>query len=322
MIYNITGIKDRLYLYQWFYNDILLVTDDFIWEKGVWSQEKNKFLDINIQEHLTAHTNKQIVLDLSQNCFPHNHIPDCLVDQTTLTAMYDHWYNQTSANIHFFPIWMYMYSNRNNFNGMYRNRFDALGTKTQGVMCLNRGGREHRVKFYELMKDYKGRMCLTAPIVDGLPWQTERLPDDVLDIDGLPMNDVGIENPVYDQYAVNVVTETQIDFPSLTEKCCKPFIARQIPIIVGNPGVNQFLVDLGIDMFEDVVPWRSWDNQNDKNIKLKMIADFIKSWVDSGNVLRDYNLVQDRVEKNKQYFHSDKFREIIMKNMPKVNFYS
>lgn len=322
MIYDIYGkVINRFYLYQWFYQDTVIVTDTDIWRCEL-DKSRLRYQGTKLIMLLDQHVCKNVVVDLSQNSFPPYLIPDELMGFTTLTSMYSEWYNQSASNIHFFPIWMYMYSLRNNFSRAYRNRFDALGTKTHGVMCLNRGGRTHRVKFYNLMQDYADRMCLTVPIIDGLPWQSGRLPGDGFEPDGVtPINDVGVEHPVYDQYAVNVVTETQTEFPSTSEKCCKAFIARQIPVIVGNTGVNQFHVDIGFDMFEDIVPWRTWDNEIDENVRLKLIADFVKTWIDSGSILRDYSLVQARVERNKQYFHSDKFRDTIMKNMPKVNFY-
>jgi hypothetical protein len=309
------------YLSQWFYQDILIVTDLDIWAEE-FDDTSQKHRCEKLIKLLDTHPCKNVVVDLSQNCFPLHQLPDELRGLTTLTSTYDEWYNQSAPNIHFFPIYMYMYSHRINFNQMHRDRFDALGTKTHGVMCLNRGGRKHRIKFYELIKNYKDQMCLTVPVADGLPWQDNRLSGDTFDPDGVtPINDVGVGHPVYDQYAVNVVTETQIDFPSITEKCCKPFIARQIPIIVGNAGVNQFHVDIGFDMFEDLVPWRTWDNQPDVNIRLELIANFVKKWIDSNTILRDYHQVQDRIERNKQYFHSDRFRDLVMKNMPKIDPY-
>jgi len=322
MIYNIHG-ADALkpYLSQWFYQDIVVISDLDIWacefDESTWRYSSERIIKL-----LDVHSCKNVVVDLSQNAFPLSHLPKEFLELTILTPMYDEWYKQSAPNMYFFPIWMYMYSHRNNFNQMYRTRFDALGTKTKEVMCLNRAGRAHRVKFYELIKSYSDRMCLTIPVVDWLPWQTGRLPGDLKDPDGFtPINDVGVEHPVYDQYAVNVVTETQIEFPSLTEKCCKPFIARQIPIIVGSLGANQFHVDIGFDMFEDLIPWRTWDNQPDENVKLELIANFVKKWIDSGTILDDYKQVQDRVERNKQYFHSDGFRDLIMKNMPKIDPY-
>ena len=323
MIYNIhKSNAGRSYLSQWFYEDTVIVTDLDIWLTNDFDKDTWRYRGEKIVKLLDEHPCKNVIVDLSQNAFPPFQIPEELLGLPTLTAIYDEWYTPSNPNIYFFPIWMYMYSHRNNFSQVYRTRFDALGAKTKEVMCLNRAGRTHRIKFYELIKDYIDRMCLTVPIADGLPWQTNRLPGDPKEIDGVtPINDVGVEHPVYDQYAVNVVTETQIEFPSTSEKSCKPFIARQIPIIVGNVGITQFHVDIGFDMFEDIVPWRTWDNQTNEDIKLELIANFVKQWIDSGTILRDYNQVRDRVERNKQYFHSDGFRDLIMKNMPKIDPY-
>jgi hypothetical protein len=320
MIYNLN--KDfygpRYYLSQWFFEDILVVTDLDIWKCKQFGHENTNEL---MSQWLQDHPCKNVVVDLSQNCFISHQIPDCLRNKPTFTSIYDEWYSQSAPNMHFFPIWMYTFSQRNNIRNEYCNVFDALGTKTQGAMCLNRGGRNHRIKFYNLIKDYETQMCLTVPVDASMPWQNKRLPGDTLLRDGLPQVDLSVEHPVYSQYAVNVVTETQINYPSITEKCCKPFIARQIPVIVGNAGVNQFHVDIGFDMFEDIVPWRTWDHHPDENIKLEKIAEFIKQWIDSGTILDDYHRVQDRVERNKQYFHSEQFRDLIMKNMPKINPY-
>jgi hypothetical protein len=114
---------------------------------------------------------------------------------------------------------------------------------------------------------------------------------------------------------VNIVTETVTDLCYISEKTCKPFISRQIPIIVSSVGVNQFLKDIGLDMFEDIVPWATWDSESDENIRINKIVEFVEQWIKSGTVLEDYHRVIDRVERNKKYFHSEKFRDIIMVQM-------
>ena len=314
----------RHYLNQWFLQDTLIVTDLDI-KKCELDQSNNRYHSESMSQWLHEHPCKNVVVDVSQNCFVADLIPDCLQDKPTLTSMYNQWYHQSAPTNYFLPVWMYMFSQRNTAVGLAHftnaHRFDTPGTKTQGAMCLNRGGRSHRIKFYKLMENYQDKMCLTVPVHPDLPWQTNRLSGDTVDSNGLPPNDVGVDHSVYNQYAVNVVTETQIDHPSLSEKSCKPFIARQIPVIVGNTGVNQFHVDIGFDMFEDLIPWRTWDNQDNQDIKLEKIAEFVKQWIDSGTILKDYRQVQDRVERNKQYFHSERFRDLIMKTMPKINPY-
>jgi hypothetical protein len=138
------------------------------------------------------------------------------------------------------------------------------------------------------------------------------LPGEVPEIDRA---DAGVDHEVYDQYAVNIVTETVTDLCYISEKTCKPFISRQIPIIVSSVGVNQFLKDIGLDMFEDIVPWPTWDSESDENIRINKIVEFVEQWIKSGTVLEDYYRVIDRVERNKKYFHSEKFRDIIMVQM-------
>jgi len=125
----------------------------------------------------------------------------------------------------------------------------------------------------------------------------------------------------HNECAVNIVTESCPNLGFLTEKICKPLASYQIPILLSHPGATQFCQDAGFDMFEDLIPWRTWDNQPDENVKLELIANFVKKWIDSGTILDDYKQVQDRVERNKQYFHSDGFRDLIMKNMPRIDPY-
>jgi hypothetical protein len=138
------------------------------------------------------------------------------------------------------------------------------------------------------------------------------LPDETPDS---TRNDIGVDHWVYNQYAVNLVTETDIDLTYISEKTCKPFVARQIPIIVGSAGINQFLSDAGLDMFADIVPWNSWDHESDSTTRLQKIVDFAESWIRSGSMLADYHRVMTRVESNKQYFHSEAFRNRIMCQM-------
>jgi hypothetical protein len=112
-----------------------------------------------------------------------------------------------------------------------------------------------------------------------------------------------------------LVTETDIDLTYISEKTCKPFMARQIPILAGSAGINQFLSDAGLDMFPDVVPWRTWDSESDSVVRLQKIVDFVESWIRSGTILKDYGQLLHRVEANKRYFHSEAFRNCIMVQM-------
>jgi hypothetical protein len=89
----------------------------------------------------------------------------------------------------------------------------------------------------------------------------------------------------------------------------------KIPILAGSTGINQFLSDIGLDMFSDLVPWHSWDHEPDSATRLQKIIDFAESWIGSGSMLADYDRVMARVQANKRYFHSEAFRNRIMIQM-------
>jgi hypothetical protein len=177
-------------------------------------------------------------------------------------------------------------------------------------MCLNNRERAHRTWLWEEFskRNLTDRMMYTFVGCRTLP---NELPDP-------SRNDVGVDHNIYNQYAVNLVTETDVDLTYLSEKTCKPFIARQIPIIVGSVGVNKFLTDIGLDMFEDIVPWHTWDSELDRHVRMGKIVLFVEQWIRSGSILDDYRRVIDRVERNKRYFHSEAFRNQIMSQMEKA----
>ena len=288
---------NRSYLTQWFHKDVLIITDVDINEEA------------NLEEMIAAHPCKNVLVDLSHNAMPESDIPEFLKKFTILSTMFDKWYgNYAEHGIHYFPLWLWMFSCRSNqFFGP--TVFDANGHKTQTIMCLNRNPIPHRARLRQLLDPVVHDMVYTMDW-RGLPGDYVEPHDQKIRID------ISVGHPVYSQCAVNIVTETVVDRPSLSEKSCKPFVARQIPIIVGPRHANRFLSDLGLDMFEDLVPWKTWDDEPDVETKLQLISNFVISWVQSGTILPSYRSVTDRIERNKQYFHSDEFRRTILKRMP------
>jgi hypothetical protein len=99
----------------------------------------------------------------------------------------------------------------------------------------------------------------------------------------------------------------------LTEKSCKPFMAYQIPIIVGAVGANQFFEDIGLDMFADYIPWKTWDHVPDHKLRIRMIVEFVDTLLaDPEAILITHHDFQDRLIKNKQYFHSPEFQNLLL----------
>jgi hypothetical protein len=121
-----------------------------------------------------------------------------------------------------------------------------------------------------------------------------------------------VGNQVYADCAINFVTETSLtEGIILTEKTAKPFMAYQIPILLAPQGTNKFLQDLGLDMFEDFVPWHRWDAVQDQKYKMDLIVDFLDSILSAPNaesqILSTHQKFHPRLIKNKQYFHSNEF---------------
>jgi hypothetical protein len=291
---------DRSYLTTWFPTDTLVVTD-------------NDFQNYETTRSLIG--DQQFVIDITHNPYQEDWLQ--LDSDTILTNNFQYWY-QRSAKHKFFPLFLWMYSLKNSL-WWEPFVFDAGSNKTQGLMCLNNKPRPHRTWLWNKFNQRSliDKMAFTFKVPDSnaesYNWQYPLiLLDEQFDDN---RNDVGVGNKVYSQCAVNLVTETGMDFTYVSEKTPKPFVARQIPIIAGCQGINQFLTDIGLDIFEDLVPWPTWDNESNELVRLEKISNFVESWINSGTMLDDYRRVQHRVENNKAYFHSERFREVIMRDM-------
>ena len=280
----------RRYLRQWFDHGVIVTDNDLNDRHTLDALLQN----IPVQDR---------IIDITHNPYP----DDCVTidGSVRLTNNFEYWYKPTDG-VRFFPLFIWAYSLRKNIVWHEDLFFDAGTNKTQGFMCLNNNHRPHRTRLHQLLSN-SGSVPHIAYSIDG-----QGLPDET---GSNGHNDVGIGHPVYDQTAVNIVTETSFDQTYLCEKTCKPFIAYQIPIIVAGPGSSQWLNDIGLDMFEDLVPWRTWDSEPDPDTRLQKIATFVEQWIKQGTVLEDYQRVLHRIKRNKQYFHSEAFRQRIMNQM-------
>jgi len=308
MIYHLNPdiqYTDRTYLTQWLTKDTLVITE-------------SDFLNLELRNAIANHPIKNLLLDVTHNPVFNNQIPQewYLLHQQhikfpMLTNNFTEWYQSCDPSRVFFPLFLWMFSLK---NPLWYNHivFDVVSNKTQTIMCLNNYIRPHRTWLWNEFnqKNLLDKMMYTFVGHRGLP-------NDILFRPGVA--DLGVGHDVYSEYSVNIVTETSVDLPFISEKTCKPFLAQQIPVIVGGAGVNKFLKDVGLDMFEDIVPWHRWDNEPDSSTRLQQIANFIEQWINEGTILDDYYRVLTRVEHNKHYFHSKEFRNRIMIQMKNFN---
>lgn len=295
---------NRQYLTQWFFEDTLCVTD-------------NDFENIEKTKQLLAkHPNPNRILDITHNPWPDHNLPFDFMPR--LTNNFEFYYNHKPGVI-FFPIFLWMYSLR---SPLWWDTFcfDQGVNKSQGLMCLNNRPRPHRTQVWaEFNRRAIIDQCVfsfTEPVYYEKNQYSYLYPLIIANEEfDLTRNDVGVGHSVYRDCAVNLITETATNVTYISEKTCKPFVACQIPVLLGSTGINQFLTDIGLDMFADVVPWSSWDSEPNENIRIIKIIDFVETWIQSGTMLTDYRKLQSRVLANKQYFHSDQFRSILLQQM-------
>jgi hypothetical protein len=128
------------------------------------------------------------------------------------------------------------------------------------------------------------------------------------------VNDHSINHEAYWNAYCNIVTETEceeypyhrnINLPISTEKTYKPFLSRQIPLMLAARGHIQYLKGLGFEMMSDLLPLNFDDLSVLQKINeivtiVKQGREFIKDFYFSHlqEIQHNYELVNsDKVEK-------------------------
>lgn len=121
--------------------------------------------------------------------------------------------------------------------------------------------------------------------------------------------DLSINHPAYLETYVNLVTETTVSSstPMLSEKTFKPIVAGQLFVLVASPGAVQFLRDIGIDTFDDIID-HSYDSITDTRQRILLALDQIDYLV-SLDLEMLYNQIKPRLQRNSEYFLSQEFRD-------------
>jgi hypothetical protein len=329
---------DRSYLAQFFDQRCLIITD---------SNLNHADLD-QVRAIVTDNDIELVLVDLTHNPYPdadpgRRTTPRSIQQQfsavaTTrvLTSDYRYYYDPEPDFV-FFPLFLWLFGTRR--PAWYAQvTYDAGLEKSRGIMCLNSTRSWHRIYLFGQLVLYPSFDQIDYSFVFPLGDVLERLPipeymtaternhvrqyQDRLPIrlknDGVAQkNDVGVGHPVYNQCAVNLVTETSItEGVMITEKTCKPFMAHQIPIMVGPVGGSQFLQDIGLDMFADYIPWQTWDHVPDHKLRIRQIVEFVDSVLANPvAILTTHQGFRDRLIKNKLYFHSPEFQDLLLQQM-------
>ena len=236
-----------------------------------------------------------------------------------LTGLYKyHTHRIPDDRIKYFPFWAIWSSYQTiNYNDSYRK---------YRVSCLNGTPWVHRKLMYLALsqKSYFNDMIFTfGNRTEYDPYPTEialtseekeksfLLPSNMifLDSDASCGIDVGITHPAFTDCYVNLVTETNVynDTPMLSEKTFKPILAGQLFILLASPGAVQFLRDIGIDTFDDIID-HSYDDTTDIRSRIQQISDQVDR-LDRLDLNTIYIDIKPRLRRNSEFLRSQEFRD-------------
>ena len=266
----------------------------------------------------------------------------CEVSAPTVVLHCDFNYQPNTKNYFYFPLWLWMWSAKNSLwyadERKKLNLYDILENKTQGLCCLNRTPTWHRILLFSAMveKSWFSKIsytfgnhghgkqfehafyALTQTDITEFESKKHYLPFVLIDQDHEDTTDVGVSHPVWSTHTFNLVTESTMDHTLISEKTAKPFVTKMIPIILGPRNVAQHLKTSGLDMFEDIVPWHTWDHLENPRDRIAGVVNFLEDFLKQ-DLVAIYHANKHRVDRNKEYFHSDQFRKNLLKDMVRLS---
>jgi hypothetical protein len=266
----------------------------------------------------------------------------CEAYAPTVVLHCDFNYQSNTKNYFYFPLWLWMWSAKNSLwyadERKKLNLYDVLENKTQGLCCLNRTPTWHRILLFSAMveKSWFSKIsytfgnhghgkqfehafyALTQTDITEFESKKHHLPFVLIDQDHEDTTDVGVSHPVWSTHTFNLVTESTMDHTLISEKTAKPFVTKMIPIILGPRNVAQHLKTAGLDMFEDIVPWHTWDYLENPRDRIVGVVNFLEEFLKQ-DLVAIYHANKHRVDRNKEYFHSDQFRKNLLKDMVRLS---
>jgi len=307
----------RQYLWPLIPNDSLVIT-----EHVVSAREKIS----NWTDFCPEYNGQTIYYDLSQNpeVLDAPHIASIVSELKQhgpvkiIANQYGKYY-KPEADFIFYPAFFHSFSHGTYVDGQVL-QFPTFEKKIKPFMSLNHRAVWHRIwVFVELAKHNlldKIEYTFFWDPKNDLHNQLDQLPDhkrnEFKQFEHLlPIKfefekhlaqraDITLGLKCYTECAVNIITESCPNLGFLTEKICKPLASYQIPILLSYPGATQFCVDLGFDMFDDIIPWRTWDSVQDDSKRYELTCKFITDYVTHGDALADWHRCQDRVIANRE----------------------
>jgi hypothetical protein len=247
-----------------------------------------------------------------------------------ITSDYSYFKNsQCDPMIRFFPFWAVWTSSPNTTAFSYDPKLFwhqfSNKIKKHKISCLNGTTNEHRILTYLYLKDkpyFKdlvfsfGNRPYPHHHVRELLTNEEReayksLPDNVSFVaeDATKGIDISVNHPAFLESYVNLVTETTIsnNVCMLSEKTFKPIVTGQLFVLIASPGAVQFLRNIGIDTFDDIID-HGYDSVLNTRQRIQLALIQVDRLVEM-DLVELYNCIKPRLKQNSEYFLSQEFRD-------------
>ena len=243
---------------------------------------------------------------------------------TVVTGSYEYHKQSPNPNISFFPFWAVWMSNPITGLLQITNHKFSDSPKKYKISCLNGTLWDHRKLIYLLLsqKNYFKDLVFTyghRPIYNNFLSNYLFTPAEIEQYQSLPSSveflnsdtshdiDLTVNHPAYKETYVNLVTETTITNKMLSEKTFKPIIAGQLFVLIASVGAVQFLRDIGLDTFDDIIDHR-YDTIHDDRERIEQALVQV-DYLNQLDLATVYEKIKSRLKGNSEYFLSQKFRD-------------
>jgi hypothetical protein len=244
---------------------------------------------------------------------------------TLVSGLYQ-FHQQPNPNIKFLPFWAVWMSDP--VTGVLDRQYHKFSNhpKKHKFSCLNGTMRQHRKLLYLLLSQkqyFKDTVFTFGHRPPAIPFPNEitltveeqevyqALPQAVEFIasDATVGIDLTLNHPAYQESYVNLVSETTVEAstPMLSEKTFKPIVAGQMFVLIACPGAVQFLRDIGIDTFDDIID-HSYDQISDTRQRIAQALVQIDQ-LGRMDLNAIYHTINPRLAKNSEFLRSDEFRK-------------
>jgi len=112
-----------------------------------------------------------------------------------------------------------------------------------------------------------------------------------------------LSHSAYADSYINLVTETTV-IPKVfvTEKTWKPVATGQLFLIIGNPGTVDYLRTQGVDVFDDIIDHKYYDNELDWQTRITKVHELVEDLIQQDLYKINQNTVARRALNRAKFF--------------------